>query len=51
MFFMTLIQFESKSDLSGVFPSSDKQPYLKVPAHLNLSLRAHLLVFRSFCSD
>lgn len=45
----------SQSDPSGNFPSSDKQPYLGIAAHLNInkcarSLRARLLAAFS-CSD
>lgn len=47
-FFIPATQSGSKSDPTGDFPSSDKQPYLKVTAHLNInkcarSLRAHPL--------
>lgn len=41
----------SQSGLSGNFPSSDKQPYLEVTAHLNIinvhrgSVHVYLLLF------
>lgn len=55
LFFMVGTKSGSQSDLSGNFPSSDKQPYLEVTAHLNInkcarSLCARLLAAFS-CSD